>query len=154
MPVTFRPADPALPPAADLITAMAAELTELYRDVDAGVAPVPVTAAELRPPRGACVVGWDDRGEPVAVGGVRTLGDGVGEVKRMYVLPAARGRGLARALLAALEDEARALGHARLRLDTGPRQGAAEALYRSAGYAEVERYNANPYASFWAEKRL
>ena len=61
---------------------------------------------------------------------------------------------MARALLAALEDAARDLGYARVRLDTGPRQPHARALYESAGYAEIPDYNDNPAASYWAEKRL
>jgi GNAT superfamily N-acetyltransferase len=72
----------------------------------------------------------------------------------MYVAPAARGRGVARALLTALEDEARRLGYEVARLDTGPHQPHAERLYREAGYAEIANFNANPLASFWGEKRL
>ena len=87
-------------------------------------------------------------------GGVRILKPGVAEIKRMYVVPEARGRGVARALLAALEDAARDLGYDRVRLDTGPRQLAAEHLYRSAGYEEIPDYNGNYMASFWGEKRL
>jgi GNAT superfamily N-acetyltransferase len=70
------------------------------------------------------------------------------------VVPQARGRGLARELLAALEDEARSLGYELARLDTGPRQPHAERMYRAAGYAEIGNFNANPFASFWGEKRL
>jgi hypothetical protein len=61
---------------------------------------------------------------------------------------------VARALLAALEDAARGLGYEVARLDTGPLQPHAEALYRSAGYAEIANFNANPVASFFGEKRL
>lgn len=61
----------------------------------------------------------------------------VGELKRMYVRPAARGRGLARALLAHCEQEARALGYAELWLETGWAQPEAVALYESAGYHRV-----------------
>jgi GNAT superfamily N-acetyltransferase len=72
----------------------------------------------------------------------------------MYVVPDARGRGLGRALLEALEDTARDLGYDRVRLDTGDKQPNAEALYRSAGYRPIGNYNANQYASFWGEKEL
>ena len=72
----------------------------------------------------------------------------------MYVVPEARGRGVAKALLVALEDEARALGYAIARLDTGPHQPHAERMYRDAGYADVGNFNANPFASYWGEKRL
>ena len=66
----------------------------------------------------------------------------------------ARSRGLARVLLGALEDAARDLGYARVRLDTGPRQPHAKALYESTGYHAVEPYNDNPFASYWGEKEL
>ena len=72
----------------------------------------------------------------------------------MYVVPDARGRGLARVLLEALEALARDLGYERVRLDTGVHQHAALKLYRGAGYLEIDDYNDNPYASYWAEKRL
>ena len=72
----------------------------------------------------------------------------------MYVRPAARSRGVAAALLAALEDAARARGYRVARLDTGPKQVHAQRLYRAAGYDEVPPYNDNPFACFWGEKRL
>ena len=72
----------------------------------------------------------------------------------MYVLPEARGRGLGRALLVALEDEARRLGYAIARLDTGPQQPGAQRMYEEAGYRPIGNFNANPFASFWGEKAL
>jgi GNAT superfamily N-acetyltransferase len=69
-------------------------------------------------------------------------------------VPHARSRGLARALLAALEAAARDLGYERVRLDTGARQPHARALYEAEGYRSIPDYNGNPYAAFWAEKRL
>ena len=68
--------------------------------------------------------------------------------------PAARSRGVAAALLAALEDAARTLGYTSARLDTGPKQVHALRLYRSAGYVGVPPYNDNPFACFWGEKGL
>ncbi len=112
-----------------------------------------MTAAELRQPHGAYLVGFDadvvDAG-----GGLRRLTDDVAEIKRMFVRPAFRSRGVARALLAALEQEARRLGYSATRLDTGPRQEHGMALYRSAGYLDVPAYNDNPFACFWGEKTL
>jgi ribosomal protein S18 acetylase RimI-like enzyme len=61
---------------------------------------------------------------------------------------------VARALLEALEQTARDLGYESVRLDTGPKQQHALALYRSAGYADVPPYNDNPFACFWGEKFL
>ncbi len=72
----------------------------------------------------------------------------------MYVAPAARGRGVARILLGALEDRARALGYATVSLDTGPKQPAAQHLYESTGYATIPNFNANPVATYFGEKRL
>jgi GNAT superfamily N-acetyltransferase len=141
------------PPASDLIEAMVADGIEVYgRRLDVAGAPT-ATAEQLGPPGGTFLVIYED-GEPVAGGGVKRLSDDVGEIKRMYVVPAARSRGLARLLLGALEDAARSLGYARVRLDTGPRQPHARALYESVGYVPVEPYNDNPFASYWAEKAL
>jgi GNAT superfamily N-acetyltransferase len=144
------PADQA--PARDLIEAMIAELEQFYGRIDRAGMPS-ATAADFAPPGGRFLVLYEGL-EAVACGGVKRLEDGLGEIKRMYVIPHARGRGVGRVLLVALEDAARDLGYARVRLDTGPRQPHARALYESAGYAEIPDYNDNPAASYWAEKRL
>ena len=140
------------PPACDLVEAMVAELAQFYGRIDRAGMPS-ATAADFAPPGGRFLVLYEGL-EAVACGGVKRLGDGLGEIKRMYVVPHARGRGVARALLEALEDAARDLGHARVRLDTGARQPHARALYESAGYVEIPDYNGNPAASYWAEKPL
>ncbi len=151
--VEFRLADPGAAPAAGLVAAMRAEIRSLYGPATDRTPSA--TPAELSPPGGACLVGY--RGDdPVCVGGVKRLADspGTGEIKRMYVAPAARGGGVARALLAALEEEARRLGYTVARLDTGPEQAHARALYVSAGYREIANYNGNPVATYWAERTL
>ncbi|MGY2127811.1 GNAT family N-acetyltransferase [Blastococcus sp. SYSU DS0617] len=79
----------------------------------------------------------DDDGTPLGCGALRPLGGAAAEVKRMYVVPAARGRGVARAVLAGLEEAARGRGWTTLRLETGPLQPEAVALYRGAGYAPI-----------------
>jgi putative acetyltransferase len=79
----------------------------------------------------------DDAGEAVGCGGLRALDERRCELKRMYVRPAARRRGHARALLAALEQEALARGFVIVRLEAGDRQPEAVALYASAGYEQV-----------------
>jgi GNAT superfamily N-acetyltransferase len=150
----FRALDAASPPASDLIEAMIASLIPLYGRIDGADAPRAAPEDFSPSAGGLFLVGFDDDGTPVCGGGLKRLGPDVVEIKRMYVAEPARGRGIARALLAALEDAARELGYARVRLDTGPRQPAAEALYRSAGYAEIADYNGNPYASYFGEKRL
>ena len=131
---------------------MRAELNDAYETMSRLDNP-PLLAAELRPPGGAYLVGYEGA-EAVAGGGLRRLGGGVAEVKRMYVRPAARSRGTAAALLAALEGTAVSLGYVATRLDTGPKQVHAQRLYRAAGYVDVVPYNDNPFACFWGEKRL
>ncbi|MEJ2889603.1 GNAT family N-acetyltransferase [Actinomycetospora aeridis] len=111
------------------------------------------TPDELAPPRGRFLVGYED-GVPVAIGGVRHLGAGVGEIKQMYVVPHARSRGVGRALLAALEDAARALGHTRVRLDAGPEQRHSRTLFVATGYRPIPPYNGNHIAVFFGEKEL
>ena len=149
----FRAMDAAQPPASDLIEAMVAEMVPLYGRIDRPGMPV-AGPEQFAPPRGAFLVGFDDDGQPVCGGGLKPLGPDVVEIKRMYVVPEARGRGVARALLGALEEAARDLGYAIVRLDTGPKQPAAEHLYRSSGYTEIDNFNANPEASWWGEKSL
>ena len=90
----------------------------------------------------------------VCGGGIKRLPDGACEIKRMYVVPGERRKGLARVLLHALEDAARDLGYTTARLDTGPRQPHAVAFYTTEGYRQVPNFNGNPVASFFGEKRL
>ena len=150
--LVFAPMHAGGPPAADLLEAMVAEIEPMYGRVDGADRPA-ATPDDLWFPDGTYLVGFLD-GTPVAGGGVKTIEPGVGEIKRMYVVPEARGRGLSRRLLTALEEASRRLGHDRVRLDTGPFQVHAKALYRSAGYTEIDDYNGNPDADFWAEKPL
>jgi len=100
----------------------------------------PIEATEFIAPNGLFVVVHDD-GVPVGMGGWRRYGDdGVGELKRMYVRESARGRGIARLLLAHLERTASESGIRRLVLETGVEQPEAIALYRSAGYVDVPSF--------------
>jgi GNAT superfamily N-acetyltransferase len=142
-------------PAASLAGAMRAEMRGLYDDLDIDSSAMPPAGpGELGPPGGTFLVGFEPDGRAVCCGGVKDLGDGACEIKRMFVAPDARGRGYARELLAALEDAARALGYETARLDTGPRQPQAERIYRDSGYAPIANFNANPVASFFGEKPL
>jgi GNAT superfamily N-acetyltransferase len=152
MRIDFRESDPALSPARELIAAMVAEMNELYGDIEGPNVPS-AKPADFAPPHGTFLVGYDE-GEPICAGGLKRLDEQAAEIKRMYVAPAARRRGVARALLDALEDAARARGYAVVRLDTGLRQPHAMALYRSAGYVDVGNFNANPLAAYWGEKEL
>lgn len=149
MSVAFRRCDPATPPASDLIAALLTEYDAIAgRKLRGGPS---ATREDFSPPGGAYLVGFADSGEPACGGGVKSLGDGVAEIKRFYVAPGFRGQGLARALLEALEDEARRLGHHTVRLDaTAPTWP----MYLAAGYREVDDYNGNPHATVWGEKDL
>ena len=130
---------------------------EAYVEADLG----PVTAettstvdpGEMNPPDGAYVIVLED-GFPSPAAGCGGSATDVAEVKRMYTLPDARGRGHGRRLLSALEDAARELGYARVRLDTAATMDVARQLYGDAGYEEIPDYNGNSYAVFWGEKRL
>lgn len=93
-------------------------------------------------------------GVVVAGGGVRSLPGGAAEVKRMWVDPARRGAGLGRRLLERLEEVARRLGHDRMVLDTKRDLVEAVALYGRCGFTPIGRYNDNPHAELFFEKRL
>ena len=141
-------------PAAALVQGMRDEIAALYDGLDLDGPDMPKAGpGELGPPGGAFIVGYDD-GAAVCCGGVKRLPDGACEVKKMFVAPEARGRGVARALLEELERLARDLGYAIARLDTGPRQARAQRMYERAGYAAIENFNANPVATFFGEKAL
>jgi GNAT superfamily N-acetyltransferase len=140
--------------AAALVSAMVAEMRDLYDGLDLEAPDMPKAGpAELGPPGGTFVVGYCD-GIAVCGGGFKRLPDGACEIKRMYVVPQARRAGVARALLATLEDSARDLGYRIARLDTGSRQPHAQAFYESVGYRRVGNFNGNPAAAFHGEKRL
>ena len=146
--VRAEPMDSAL--AVELISRLQADLAERYGEPD----PTPTPAAEFAPPVGAFLLALVD---DVAVGcaGVRLLTAETAELKRMYVDPALRRRGVARALLGAIEAQAAQLGAAAIRLETGVMQPEAIALYRSAGYGDIPQY-AHPEweSSVCMEKRL
>jgi GNAT superfamily N-acetyltransferase len=104
----------------------------------AGEPGTPPSAADIS----IVLVARDDDGTALGCGALRELGNGVAEVERMYVAPAARGRGVAKAVLAGLEDAARKRGWITLRLETGPRQPEAVGLYSGAGYRRIEAFGA------------
>ena len=99
----------------------------------------------FEPPDGVFLVTRDDHGRAVACGGVCRFDAARAELKRMYVSPPARGTGLGRRLLEALEDEARRLGYSGIVLETGDQQPEALGLYVSAGYGPIPCYGV--YAS-------
>lgn len=109
--------------------------------------------ADFLPPRG-CLLVARLLGEPIGCGALRTLEPSMGEIKRMWIAPDARGLGVGRRLLAELERMARGRRLRVIRLDTNDSLTEALQLYRSSGYREIERFNDNPYAQHWFEKVL
>jgi GNAT superfamily N-acetyltransferase len=110
-------------------------LAELSRRYGGSGDDTPVEVADFTPPNGVFLVADDGAGLVGCAGWRRHGADA--ELKRMYTAPAARGRGLGRRMLAAVEASARAAGCLRLVLETGDRQPEAIALYESAGYSRI-----------------
>jgi DNA-binding MarR family transcriptional regulator/GNAT superfamily N-acetyltransferase len=130
--------------------------TELGERFETGFDPtlgISAQAHELVPPAGLLLVARL-REEPVGCGAVKFHENTVGELKRMWVAPRARGLGLGRRLLEALEHQARQAGMTVIHLETNRTLIEAIELYRHAGYQEVAAFNDEPYAHHWFEKRL
>jgi DNA-binding MarR family transcriptional regulator/GNAT superfamily N-acetyltransferase len=151
--VRVETADPEEPDAVRCISAYFAELdhrSETGFDPGAGLSATP---EELRPPHGVLVLARL-RGEAIGCGALKLHRGAPCEIKRMWVAEDARGLGLGRRLLATLEDHARSAGARVAHLETNRHLAEAIALYRSAGYVEVEPFNDEPFADHWFEKRL
>ncbi len=150
--VEFTPVDPSSDGAREAMRRYFAELDERFENgFDPG--PLgPADEAQLRAPVGVFVVAISD-GVPVAGAGVRSV-EGYAEIKRMWVDPQWRGAGLGSRMLRRVENEAVALGHHVVRLDTRGVLTEALALYERSGYVPIERYNDNPYATHFFEKHL
>jgi GNAT superfamily N-acetyltransferase len=152
--IEFRPCPVDEEPAATLAQGMRDEIAALYDGLALDGPDMPKAGpGELAPPGGTFVVGYEDD-LAVCCGGLKRLPDGACEIKKMFVVDEARGRGVARALLVELERLARDLGYSLARLDTGPKQTRARRMYERAGYAPIENFNANPVATFFGEKAL
>jgi DNA-binding MarR family transcriptional regulator/GNAT superfamily N-acetyltransferase len=108
---------------------------------------------EMQPPNGIFVVAWLD-GEPVGCGGMKRLDATTVEIKRVWTARSARSQGVARRIMQTLETLAQASGVTTVRLDTNRSLTEAQAMYRQSGYREIARYNDNPYAHYWFEKKL
>jgi putative acetyltransferase len=135
-------ADPDYADAAQLIRAYASSLPFAldFQGFDREIADL---AAEYGPPTGELLIAR--RGdEAVGCVGVRALEGDACEMKRLYVLPGARGLGVGRMLAVRIIDAARGLGYRRMRLDTIETMDAAMALYRSLGFVEIPAYYDNP----------
>jgi len=94
---------------------------------------------KFMPPKGRLLLGYVDD-QPMGIACLKALTDSIGEVKRMYVRPEARNRGLGRALLNQLLEEARQIGYERVRLDSARFMTEAHKLYPSTGFHEIEAY--------------
>lgn len=151
--VAVEVADPAGAAARACIDAYLAELAGRF---ESGFDPARGPSAdprELVPPSGLFLLARLD-GQALGCAALKRIGPAAGEIKRMWVLPSARGLGIAQRLLEALEHHAGAMGMAMLRLDTNRTLTEARALYARNGYREIPPYNDNPYADHWFEKRL
>jgi DNA-binding MarR family transcriptional regulator/GNAT superfamily N-acetyltransferase len=129
---------------------------ELDTRFDSGFDPsqsISADAEELTEPAGLLLVARL-RGEPIGCGALKLHGVEPAEIKRMWVASTARGLGVGRRILDELEQHAHQRGVGVLRLETNRSLREATGLYRSAGYAEVEAFNDEPYAHHWFEKRL
>lgn len=134
------------------------EMASRYYDRPATEAEVDEAIAEdphdgLHPPTGVFLVARDGP-DVLGCAGIRELTPGVAELKRMYVRPGLRARGLGGVLLDAVEEHATALGYHAIRLDTRSDLVEARGLYAKRGYVEIPAYNDAPYASHWFEKHL
>ncbi|TXS53016.1 MarR family transcriptional regulator [Streptomyces sp. uw30] len=149
--ITVALVDGAAPDALACLDAYAADIDERFPegfDKDDLVRP-----EEVSGDAGAFFVAYEES-RPVGCGALRRLEPGVGEIRHVWVSPTARRLGLARRLLAALEQEATTRHLTVVRLDTHASLTEAQAMYRACGYTAIPAYDDNVYASHWFEKRL
>ena len=151
--VRFEPIDVISETARRTIRGYFAELDARFPGGFDGDAYLDEDAVTMRPPQGIFVIVRSDT-RVLGCGGALNLEPGMGEIKRMWIDPSMRGVGLGRRLLQHLEDRLAAMGNSVIRLDTNSVLTEALALYHSSGYVEIERYNDNPYARNWFEKRF
>ena len=116
-------------------------------------ASLPADPGEMRLPAGLFLLATL-RSEPIGCGALKFHGHQPTELKRMWVAPSARGLGVGRRLLTELEQRAAEHGACTIRLETNTTLTEAIAMYRSAGYHEVDAFNDEPYAHHWFEKQV
>lgn len=143
--MTLRPAQPSdIPAVRDMLAEYVAwiGLDLAFQEIDAELEGLP---GEYVPPRGALLVAEDD-GQLVGMIGLRPFEGHIAELKRLFVRPQARGRGLARRLIAELLNHARTAGYTEIRLDTLPMMGDAQSLYVALGFRDIPAYYDTPIA--------
>jgi GNAT superfamily N-acetyltransferase len=143
----IRRSDLTAPDAVRLIAALNAELMALFPE--AGATHFALAAEQVADGDGAFLIAYVD-GTAIGCGAIRRIDRSTVEMKRMFVEKPHRGRGIGRALVTSLEDEARRLGASRIVLETGSRLPAAMALYRRMGYSAIPlfgEYLASPETS-------
>jgi len=151
--VDIRPADPDSPEAIACLRAYFDEVLVRVPAARPEYFPLPDPHGNsYRPPHGCFYVAWSDE-LPVGCVSLRQLDATTAEVKRLWVHDSARGQGLARRLMARIEDEARALGHKALKLDTNSALTEAVALYHATGWTDIAPYTSLP-ADTWMGKQL
>lgn len=145
--------DPASPDARFCIAQYFAELDDRFETGFDPALSISADVDELTEPSGLLVVARL-RDQVIGCGALKLHGDRPAEIKRMWVSGDARGLGVGRKLLRALEDRASERGVGVVRLETNRSLSEAISLYRSAGYEEVDAFNDEPFADHWFEKRL
>lgn len=149
----IRPADPDSPEALACQRAYFDEILARVAIAKPEYFPLPDPgAASYRPPRGRFLIAWSDD-LPVGCVALRALDDSTAEIKRLWVDASARGQGLSRRLMTAIEAEARSMGYQHLRLDTNSALTEAIALYRATGWTPIPAYTTPP-ADVWLGKSL
>jgi DNA-binding MarR family transcriptional regulator/GNAT superfamily N-acetyltransferase len=146
--VSIEPEDPASADARWCLNHYFAELADRFEEAFDPGRTLPADARDLVPPAGVFLIARIN-GQPAGCGALKH-----GELMRMWVDRPHRGLGIAARILDALEEQAVALGHETVRLYTNRSLGEAKAMYRARGYVEIPRYNDDPYANHWFEKRL
>jgi GNAT superfamily N-acetyltransferase len=151
--IVIAPMAPSDPRARQCLLAYFAELDERFPAGFAEANSIPLTDEKMSPPHGVLLVATRG-GEPLGCGALTYEEGQPPYLKRMWISPSARGFGLGRRMLAALETVAREHGAGAVRLETNASLVEAIALYRASGYVEVEPFNDEPYAHHWFVKSL
>lgn len=151
--IRILPEDPETPAARACLAAYFTLLTQRIPAITMAHVPDPDPEAyAFRPPNGAFLLAWSET-TPIACVSVKSVTPTMGEVKRLWVAPAARGMGLARKMMIAIEDAARQIGKTHLRLDTNHGLPEAIQLYRSSGWSDIAAFSDFP-ATNWFGKAL